>query len=318
LPVSLNLDLKMAAGKNVRVRGAGFGAGLDIGATGAAMLRGSLASPQLDGAFTSTGGTLTYFDRAFRVQSGRVSFAPQNGVTPTLKAVGVTHVLNPDPDIARNPYGSADITISVSGPIQNLSIAFDSQPPGYTREQIIAMLAPFGGFVSGIAFGTPTTQVPLPNAVTPLGALQPIPTVGANRQTTLTVGQEAFSILNAQFTAGLLSPFETAVSQGLGLSNLNVTVDYYGNVGFSASRVLGRLVSVVYGTTFGFNTRQSFGVQFAPNETTTTQLSYFVESGPTKLFTTPSATLSTNPQLTFGQPLVGQSGFSFTFQRRYW
>jgi len=317
LPIDLAFHLHMAAGKNVRVRGGGYGAGLDIGATGAVDLAGTLAQPTLSGAFNSTGGTLTYFDRAFQVRQGDVRFTPGNGIIPTLHAIGETHVVNPDPDIARNPYGSADITIDVSGQLDNLKVAFDSNPPGYTRDQIIALIAPFGGFINGIQF----SQVGAPPAAGtgPLG-VAPLPGTGVfqGASGTLTVGQEAFNILNAQFAAGILSPIENALSAGLGFSDVNLTVDYYGNVGFSARRLLGRTVSFVYATTFGIPTRQSFGLAIAPNPNTSAQLSFFFQNGQTKLFQTPNSSLSSNTRVTIGEPLQGQSGFSFTFQRLYW
>ncbi|MHB8147706.1 MAG: translocation/assembly module TamB domain-containing protein, partial [Vulcanimicrobiaceae bacterium] len=197
-PIDLGFDLHVAAAKNVRVRGGGYGAGLDIGATGAVDLAGTLAAPTLAGRFTSTGGTLTYFDRAFQVRQGDVRFRPSNGIVPTLHAVGETNVVNPDPNIARNPYGSVAITIDVSGQLDNLKVAFDSNPPGYTRDQIIALIAPFGGFINGIQF----SQVGAPPAsgMGPLG-LAPLPGTGLFQGSTgtITVGQEAFNILNAQF-----------------------------------------------------------------------------------------------------------------------
>lgn len=315
-PLDLGFNLKMKAGKNVRVRGAGYGAGLDIGATGGAVLGGTMASPTLDGGFTSTGGTLTYFDRAFKVQQGTVSFTPAEGIVPTLHAIGTTHVINPDPDLSRNPYGSADITINVDGPVDGLKVGFTSNPPGYTREQIIALIAPFGGFLNGIQF-SPAYANQTTNGA--LGALQPLPGIsGGSQAGTITVGQEAFNILNAQFTAGLLSPLESALSQGLGFSDINLTVDYYGNVGFSARRFLGKEVSFVYATTFGLPTRQSFGLELAPNEATSAQLSVFFQNGPLKLFQTPTGAFSSNTRLTLGESLQGQSGFSFTLQRSFW
>ncbi len=318
-PLQLGFDLSMAAQKNVRVRGGGVGAGLDIGAQGQVRLGGDLAAPTLDGGFTSTGGTLTYVDRAFRVLEGAVAFTPANGVIPDLHAVGVTHVVNPDPDTARNPYGSADITIKVDGPVTNLKVAFDSNPPGYSKEQILAMIAPFGGFINGIGY-TPGLAQTTPGSAQQLGALQPVPGTNLATQpsTTISVGQEAFNILNAQFTAGLLSPLETVISQGLGFQDFNLTVDYYGNVGFSARKVLGRTVNFIYSSTFGLPVRQSFGLELQGSDATSAQLSFFFENGPTRLFQTPGATLTTTSRLNLGEALQGTSGFSFTLQRLYW
>ena len=45
---------------------------------------------------------------------------------------------------------------------------------------------------------------------------------------TFSASQEAFNIVNAQFAAGLLNPVEGALSQGLGIQNVNLTLDYWG------------------------------------------------------------------------------------------
>jgi hypothetical protein len=317
-PIPLSFNFKASAGKNVRVRGSGYGAGLDIGATGAVRLSGTLSNPTLDGGFTSSGGTLTYFDRAFRVQEGSVRFDPADGLQPTIHAVGTTTVVNPDPDRARNPYGTAQITIKVDGQIENLKIGFETVPAGYTREQVIAMLAPFGGFLGGIAFNSAgALQVQSPGGITPYGAVQPLPGIyDLQRNGTITVGQEAFNILNAQFTAGLLGPVESALGQGLGLSSVNLSLGYYGNVGVTATRVLGKSVSAVYATTFGLPQVQSFGVQINPSEYTSATLSFFYQNGPVRLLqTTPASTVGYNQTLLLGQPLYGTSGFSFKLQR---
>jgi autotransporter translocation and assembly factor TamB len=316
-PLALGFDLKLSAGRNVAVRGAGYGAGLDIGAAGSAVLGGSLAAPTMDGEFHSTGGTLTYFDRAFRVQQATVLFRPENGIVPTLHATGITHVVTPTAQLASNPYGAADVTINVDGPIDALKIAFDSNPPGYTRDQILAMIAPFGGLISGV----PQSQVGQPsiNGTTPLGALSPVPgaAIAQGPNGTVTVGQEAFNILNAQFSAGLLSPFENALQQGLGLQSIALSVDYYGNVGVTASRLLGKTVSFIYGTTFGIQNRQTVGLQLLGRNGTSAQLSGFFQNGPVRLFETPGAGFGSG-RLEVGQPVQGQSGFSFTLQRSYW
>ncbi|MBV8345123.1 MAG: translocation/assembly module TamB domain-containing protein [Candidatus Eremiobacteraeota bacterium] len=318
-PLPLAFDLRATAGKNVRVRGSGYGAGLDIGVSGSVNLGGSLSSPTLDGTFASTGGTLTYFDRAFRVQQGGVRFNAADGVLPTLHAVASSTVVNPDPDRARNPYGSADITITVDGPIAGLKIGLTSNPPGYTRDEILGLIAPFGGFVNGIAFSRQSMLAPRqPSGITPLGALSPIPNVDLAQRSTITVGQEAFNILNAQFAASLLGPVESTIGQGLGLSSVNLTLGYYGNVGFTATRLLGKAVSAVYAVTFGVPQVQSFGLMVQPNPVTSATLNFFYQSGPTKLLQLPTSPVGYNASYTVAQPLIGNSGFSLTVQRYFW
>lgn len=318
-PLPLAFDLHATAGKNVRVRGNGYGAGLDIGVTGSIAVAGTLAAPTLAGGFDSTGGTLTYFDRAFRVQKGSVRFNASDGVLPTLSAVATTSVVNPDPDRARNPYGSAEITIRVDGQIPNFKIALTSNPPGYTQDQILGLIAPFGGFINGIGFtqqGVYARQQP--NGITPLGTLSPIPNVSLPQRSTITVGQEAFNLLNAQFTAGLLAPVESTLGQGLGLSSINLTLGYYGNVGLTATRLLGKAVSAVYAVTFGIPQIQSFGLSVAPNRDTSANLNFYYQSGPTRLLELPTAPVGYNGGYLANAPLVGNTGFSLTFQRYFW
>jgi autotransporter translocation and assembly factor TamB len=316
----LAFDVTADAGRNVRVRGAGYGAGLDIGAAGSVRLAGTLASPQLIGTIASTGGTLTYFDRAFRVREGNVAFSQGAGLIPDIHAVATTSVVNPDPDRARNPYGVAEITIAVNGPIDGLKIDFDTNPPGYTRDQIISMVAPFGGFLNGIAFNAQSPyQVSSPGGITPLGAVSPLPP-GAyqTRNGVITVGQEAFNILNAQFAAGLLAPLEGALGQGLGLSSIDLNLGYYGNVGVTATRLLGKTVSAIYATTFGIPQIQSFGIKMQPSAFTSATLNFFYQTGPTKLFQEPVTVIGPSNQLQLAQPLLGNSGFNVSVQRYLW
>jgi hypothetical protein len=317
--IPLAFDVRAAAGKAVRVRGSGYGAGLDIGASGSVRLGGTLAAPTLAGSVESTGGTLTYFDRAFRVQQASVRFNAADGVLPTLHAVASTSVVNPDPDRARNPYGSADVTITVDGPIKGLKIGLESNPPGYTNDQILALIAPFGGFLGGISFSRQQILArQQPSGITPLGTLSPIPNVTLSQSSSITVGQEAFNILNAQFTAGLLAPFESTIGQGLGLSSVNLTLGYYGNVGFTATRLLGKAVSAVYAVTFGLPQIQSFGLVVKSSPVTTANLNFFYQSGPTKLLQLPGAPVGYGAGYLTGQPLIGNTGFSLTLQHYFW
>lgn len=307
-PLPLDFDVQMDVGKGVRVRGSGFGAGLDIGATGSVNLSGSLAAPALKGSFTSTSGTLTYYDRAFRVQSAKVVFDPAQGIIPTLHATATTHISNPDPNSA---YSSVDVSVAVEGPVTNPQLTFSSSPPGYSNEQILAMIAPFGGVIlSGLSYA-PTQPV---NGAAPIPGTQPVGSTSAS----ITAGQEAFNILNAQFSAGLLSPLEGALSQSLGFQNVNLTLDYYGNVGFSASRFLGKTVNFLYAATFGIPQRTSFGLQLVGERATTAQLSFYFTNGVQKLFYAPVASDTSGNRLAAGLPLQGSEGFAFTFQRLFW
>ncbi|MEO6913239.1 MAG: translocation/assembly module TamB domain-containing protein, partial [Candidatus Baltobacteraceae bacterium] len=319
LPFNLAFNLAITAGRNVRVRGGGLAGGLDIGGRGSARLAGTLAAPTLNGQIDSTGGTLTYFDRSFKVAQGVVKFDPANGVIPDLHAVAVTHVINPDPDPQRNPTGSADITIKVDGPITAPTIAFDSNPPGYSQSQILALIAPLGGLVGGIQFDQSGQVVPpgtlrgAPAAGT--GALSP-GGLSQKESGAITIGQEAFNLLNAQFARGLLAPIENALGSTLGLSDVNLSVGYTGNLGLNFRRILSRNFYAIYATSFGVPVRQTFGFQYQPNQFTALQFSYFVQQTPSGLFS-PLSGGSSNLRATAGQPLTGQSGFTFSLQRLF-
>ncbi len=320
-PFNLAFDLGITAGRNVRVRGGGAGIfGLDISAQGSARLSGTLVHPTLAGEFSSQGGTLTYFDHAFKVQTGHVTFNPAGGIIPDVYAVGVTHVTNPDPNTARNPTGTADITVTVSGPVTSPKIAFESNPPGYTDQQIIALLLPLGGLVGPIQFTDTGVILPagdLAGAPAP-GTGAVLPSILVRRENgTITIGQEAFNILNAQFTSGILAPVESALSSTLGLSDVNLTVDYTGSFGVSLRRLLGNNFYALYGTTFTVPVRQTFGFAYQPNPFTSAQFAMFVQQGQTPLFLAPNQTLSTNPRASAGQAPTGQNGFTFLFQRLF-
>ena len=318
-PLNLAFNLDVTAGNNVRVRSGGIGAGLDISGMGHALLAGTAAHPTLAGSFNSTGGTLTYIDHAFKVQEGSVTFDPANGVVPEIYAVGVTHVTNPDPNAARNPTGSTDISVKVTGLLTNPQLDFTSDPPGYSRDQIIALLVPFGGFVNGIQFSSTGDVLPagqLAGAPVPqTGA--PLPNIFVQRQNgSLTVGQEAFNILNAQFAQGLLAPLENALGHGLGLSDVNLTVDYTGNVGFNFRKILAKKFYAIYATTLGYPLRQTVGFEYQPTPFTAAQFTYFVQQGLTPIVGSSHQTV-TNLRATSGQAVSGSSGFTFTFQRLF-
>jgi len=321
LPFNLAFEnFGVTAGRNVSVRANALGFGLDIGARGNAILAGTLAQPTLAGRFDASGGTLTFVDHAFKVREGYVVFNPSNGVVPDLYAIGTTHVLNPDPSAVRNASGSADITITVTGQATGPQLSFASNPPGYSRDQIIGMLTPLGA-VTGIQFdefGNPVPQGQLAGAPLP-GNAQPLPP-GAIMRTNgqITVGQEAFNILNAQFASSLFAPIENVLGGGLGLSDVNLTLDYSGAVGVNFRKPISERFYAVYATTFGYPSRQTYGFAFEPNPLTAAQLTFFTQQQAAGAFSNTSTLLSSNLSATAGQPLGGSSGFTFTIQRLFW
>lgn len=310
-PNDVALDLTVSAERNVRVRSSN----VDIGGRGDLHVGGTAGAPQLDGGFDSAGGTLTYFNTVFRLVDGRVSFRPDLGLVPTLDARAVTHVIDPDPNTVRNVAGAADVTLGLSGPVTKLSIALSSDPP-YDRQQILGLLLGAPALGASNLFGG-ASGAPTPYGSTTLAGA-PAGTLSARGNGQFSVAQEAFGIANAQFTRTLLAPIETSFAQAVGLSNFNVNVDYTGNVGVSARKVLGKKLNAVYGTSFGYPYRQTFGFEIKPNADTAAQVTVFQTLGATGLTSlAPVAFGANNLRLQAAQPSSGSVGFSLSLQRLF-
>ncbi|MBD5605425.1 MAG: translocation/assembly module TamB domain-containing protein [Candidatus Eremiobacteraeota bacterium] len=314
VPPRVAFDLDLSAERNVRVRSAN----VDIGARGDLHVAGSLASPSLAGGFTSTGGTISYFNTVFRLTNGTVTFQPDAGLIPTLDAVATTHVINPDPNTVRNVAGSADVTLTLNGPVTNLSIGLRSDP-SYERQQILGLLLNAPALGASNLFGENRGEATLygSNSTSNLA-----PGVAVTRSSAgeLSVAQEAFGVANAQFTRTLLAPLETTFAQAVGLSNVNVNVDYTGNVGVSARKVLGKNVNAIYGTSFGYPYRQTFGFEIKQSDSTAAQVTVFQTLGENGLSSqTPTTFLTStgNPKYNAIQPSAGTAGFSLSLQHLF-
>ncbi|GAC1304315.1 MAG: hypothetical protein NVSMB21_04590 [Vulcanimicrobiaceae bacterium] len=306
------LDLTVAAARNVRVRSSN----VDIGARGDLHLGGTSLAPELDGAFTSTGGTLTYVNTVFRLVAGTVRFEPDLGLVPTLDARAVAHVSDPDPNTVRNLAGTADVTLDVTGPVNGLSIALSSDP-AYDRQQILGLLLSAPAFGASSLFGAPGGS-PTPYGSTSPGAAPPGYLATRNGNGQFSVAQEAFGVANAQFTRTLLAPIESSFARAVGLSNFNVNVDYSGAVGVSARKVLGKKINAVYGTSFGYPYRQTFGFEFKPNDATAAQMTVFQTLGASGLSSlAPPSYQSGDLKLQASQPTAGTVGFSLSLQRLF-
>jgi autotransporter translocation and assembly factor TamB len=278
----LALDIDTIAAHNVRVRSSN----MDIGASGNVNVGGTLSDPKLNGVFTSNGGTLAYFNRVFRVVEGTVTFEPSLGIIPLMNARATTHVFDPN-----SITGATDITLTLNGSVTNLNIGLDSDP-SYDRQQILALL-----------LNEPQ-----------LGALLSGGTGVRSASGNQVVGEEAFGLVDAQFTRALLTPLETAFGQALGLSNVNVNFNYGGAVNVSARKLLGKTVNAVYASDVSYPYRQSFGFEVKPNKETSAQLTFYQTLGQTGLGVVNATTIaSSTNRVLLSQPLTGTNGFSFSF-----
>ena len=303
------LNLKLIAGKNARVRSGS----IDLSASGEATLGGTIAQPTLAGAFTSNGGTLTYFNRSFHVASGRVAFDPAVGVDPQITAAATTIVDDPDTNTAHNVSGRVTITLNVTGSLDHINVVLSSDP-SYDRQQILGLLldAPLLGAVhfnqSTGSGASANNGLNLPAASTNSGQVS--------------VSQEAFSFVNAQFTQSLLAPISSALGGAVGLSDLDVNFDQTGGLDLSARRHIFGNVYAFFRDSIGMPTRQSLGVDFEPNDATAVSVSVFQEQGLSTLGRTNTTTLFTpqqNLQETASSASGGAttSGVSFSLNRRF-
>jgi hypothetical protein len=83
---------------------------------------------------------------------------------------------------------------------------------------------------------------------------------------------------------------------------------------------LGKNVDAIYGTTFGYPYRQTFGFDVKASAATVGQVTVFQTLGATGLNSlAPNTYLyTTNPKLQATQPTAGTAGFSLSLQRLFW
>lgn len=91
-------------------------------------LLGTLANPGMVGRIDITGGTLIFFGNKYAVNRGSVAFYDALKIEPIL-----------DIDLETS-VKSVDVTLGVSGPIENLKLTYRSDPP-LKFEDIVALLA---------------------------------------------------------------------------------------------------------------------------------------------------------------------------------
>jgi autotransporter translocation and assembly factor TamB len=265
-----------------------------LGATSAFRVRislkvaGTLAKPQLSGAFTSTGGTVSFL-RDFRVQSGTVTFDPNSGVVPDVDATATTHISNP----------STDVTLHVTGPATNLNLGLASQP-AYDRDQILGLLvnAQSLGAVRGVA-ATGGGSFSAGSALTGLAAGQ----------------------LNTLFTRNLLEPLSVAVGDTLGLQNFQITNDLQTGLGVSAVKKLGDNISFIFAETFNETRRTAYTVQYRPNISSQLQMTAYtsVQQNPftTQPFLSPTTSNGTGISTTTIPIDTGGNGIDFKYSRTF-
>jgi len=305
-------DLRTDA-KNIRIKSPI----IDVGANGNLLLTGSLRSPRAAGEFTATrGGVFSTYQRLFRIQDATVTFDPNQGIVPNLNLRATTHVDNPDPDAARNAIGTADITVTVTGPADAYTIGYSSDP-SYSQAQIVALLVDLP-VLGSLNFGSGQPVGTLRGAPGESDAFLP-PGVTPYATGVTPIQQEAFSLFNTQLTQRLLAPLENAFGGAVGLTDLELTLDYGGRVGVRARQQLSRKHEV-YATVdqvVSYPTRTQIGFASRPSPATTISFTYFQQNG-TPYFTNSIFGNTNAVEVVNGvQPLSDRQGFSLVLRRTY-
>ncbi len=275
LPIAFNLNANV--GNDVRVQSTG----VDVGAQGSVNVGGTLASPTLNGAFASTGGTISFL-RRFTIQEANVNFDPSNGIMPYVNATATTTVSNPVTTIVLNVTGLAP---------NNMQLAFSSEPPGYDRQQLMTMLAGFGGNSNGTGGFTQ-------------GGVQG-----------LAMGQ-----INTLFTQQLLEPLSASLGSAMGLQNLQLTDDFTSGFGFNAVKAFGKHVTASYSESMGNPRRTSLSIEAHRGESIAFKLMmYSVNSPPIFGYQPGMTTFANNGGLNpvTLTPMLGTNGFTMMYEHKF-
>jgi translocation and assembly module TamB len=161
-------------------------------------VRGTASNPGIIGHVMVTNGQLVFFGNEYTVNTGTIDFYNPTSIQPILNV-----------SLETNARG-VDVTIGVSGPINNLKLSYRSDPP-LTFEQIVELLA---------ANKTPTTDPTL-------AARQPAPP------------QQSFTQMGESAVLGqaVANPLASRVQRVFGISQFKIDPSFQGSNGQPSARV---------------------------------------------------------------------------------
>jgi translocation and assembly module TamB len=160
-------------------------------------VRGTAEQPGVLGRVIVTDGQLVFFGNTYTVNVGTINFYDPNSIKPVLNLSLET--------IAQN----VDVTLGVTGPIDNLHLSYSSDPP-LTFEQIVQLLAT-----------NTTTTNPL------IAAQQPSPP----QQSATQMGESAL------LGQAIANPLASRVQRVFGISQFKIDPSFSGSNGQASARV---------------------------------------------------------------------------------
>ncbi|MGI8958823.1 MAG: translocation/assembly module TamB domain-containing protein [Bryobacteraceae bacterium] len=161
-------------------------------------VRGTAANPGMIGHIAVTNGELVFFGNEYTVNTGTINFYNPTSIQPVLNV-----------SLETNAQG-VDVTIGVSGPMNNLKLTYRSDPP-LTFEQIVELLA---------VNKTPSTD----------------PTIAANQPTP---PQQSFSRMGESAVLGqaVANPVASRIQRVFGISQFKIDPSFQGSNGQPTARV---------------------------------------------------------------------------------
>jgi autotransporter translocation and assembly factor TamB len=285
LPEIAIANLRIAAGKNVRVQSAN----VDVGATGDVALTGTLRAPKLTGSFRSTGGTLSFY-RTFNLETANVDFDPSSGLVPDVSAVATTYVANPP----------TAVRMRVSGPVTNMNLDLSSDP-SYDKQQILGLLV--GAQQFGAVAGVNSTG-------------------GTGFSATSAAQQVALGQVNTLFTRTMLEPLSASVASAFGFTSVQITTDIQTGLGLNAVKAFGKNVNAIFAQSFGYPKVQAVTLEAHPDPATGYRLTWYTATGPSLFAAQPqtqpvaSNVLDLNPATTL-LPATGTNGIGLSYVRKF-
>ncbi|MGI9071674.1 MAG: translocation/assembly module TamB domain-containing protein [Bryobacteraceae bacterium] len=161
-------------------------------------VRGTAVTPGMIGHVAVTNGQLVFFGNEYTVNTGTVDFYNPTAIQPVMNV-----------SLETNAQG-VNVTIGVSGPMNNLKLSYRSDPP-LTFEQIVELLA---------VNKTPSTD----------------PTIAANQPAP---PQQSFSQMGESAVLGqaVANPLASRIQRVFGISQFKIDPSFQGSNGQPSARV---------------------------------------------------------------------------------
>lgn len=228
------LDLTVSSREDMRVVTADRI--IDARAYGTLALRGRVSQPTFTGEAEASRGTINYLNTPFRITRGQAVFSAYRGIRPTLDVTAETVV--PLKETGSEPGArSSDlkITLTVTGPTENLALNLSSDPP-LGQTQILAALS-------------------LPEDLSKI--MEGDPQNGSGGQ------EELLRVAGQQLSNRLFSGMEVAVADALQLDQFSLTPGFQEkNIQLHVGKYLVDNVYLTYTRTLDIDPWESIGLEY--------------------------------------------------------